>query len=156
MSAKQDNLSNKHNSSVDSLPFQAPPSNCSFLAACPRYHHWHHHFSGCNQSTGKGKGRRRQFEHPYLLVNICNWPFSRETGCYDSKAYRSEKCLFIIIFFLYNSRWVRSKHSSSMLLVACIYAIMHSKTVFLYIQRTIPFLIGRKQWISDISACDVI
>jgi len=47
--------SNENNSLIDSLPFQALPSNCPFPATCLKCHHRHHHFSGCNQSTSKGK-----------------------------------------------------------------------------------------------------
>jgi len=76
--AKQEQLLNIVLERRRSLPFQAPPSTCSFPAACPRCYHRYHHFSGCNQSTGKGKEIRRQFEHPYLLVNICYSHFSRK------------------------------------------------------------------------------
>lgn len=72
-------LQQTRNCMIDSLPLQAPPSNCRFLVAYPRCHHLHQHCtaSSCNQLTRKEKQRRRQLEYPYLLVNIWNAEFKR-------------------------------------------------------------------------------
>ena len=55
----------------NSLPFQDNLSNCPVSADCPIRHHLH--CLAGNQLTGKEEEKRRQFDNPYLLVNICNW-----------------------------------------------------------------------------------